>query len=197
MLSNLKIDIIATLTSIDFKSSPVDLAVRFGNRLPGDLFSEKIIEEHMVPMVSPSLLPEGGLSSPEDLKVFELIHDKSISLIKDDAPDWKDWFEQAGVKEDNPSRGVYFNQADHALQAAISGNGVVFGRLVLGLRDIIEGRLVVPFQHVIPTDLCFYFVHQLNPENEVAILSLKQWMSRNIEKDFDELGLEHIQQSWP
>ncbi len=50
------------------------------------------------------------------------------------APNWKEWFEVAGVEGVDLRRGLHFNSADHALDAAGEGAGVLLAHDLYGLR---------------------------------------------------------------
>jgi len=73
------------------------------------------------------------------------------------SPSWADWLRRARVTNVDPTRGPRFSHADHALEAALDGVGIVLGRLTLSMRDIASGRLVAPFDLMVPAQAGFYF----------------------------------------
>ena len=70
---------------------------------------------------------------------------------------WTTWLTRADVRDVDAARGSRFSHADHALEAAVDGAGIVLGRLTLAARDLRAGRLVAPFDLVLPSNASFYF----------------------------------------
>jgi LysR family transcriptional regulator, glycine cleavage system transcriptional activator len=137
----------------DFVKDGMDIAVRYGQgRYPG-LQSELLMEEDLSPVCSPALL--GGpqpLRTPEDLKYHTLIHD-------DFHVNWSMWLRTAGITGIDPHRGPAFYSSEHALQAAVLGQGVVLGRSALVADDLAAGRLIRPFTIRLPAGLAYYIVY--------------------------------------
>lgn len=170
----------ANLRISDFDNEQIDVAVRFGaGDYPG-LDALELMSEHVTPMCSPDLLiGEAPLENPEDLKRATLIHDDSLSPFPD-APDWKTWLEAAGLDDIDADRGLRFNHADHALDAAIEGAGVVMGRTVLGGRDLRLGRLVRPFELALPVGYAFYLVSPPATTSHPNVTAFRDWVLQEI-----------------
>src|SRR5262249_8630105 len=109
----------------DFVKDGMDIALRCGRgRYPG-LQSELLMEEDLSPVCSPALLDGAHpLRAPEDLKHHTLIHD-------DFHVNWSIWLRAAGITGIDPHRGPAFYSSEHAVQAAVLGQGVVLGRSAL------------------------------------------------------------------
>ena len=78
------------------------------------------------------------LRSPHDLPRFPLIQIDLPGLV----PTWADWLQGAGIDGVDTTRGLRLNVADHALDAASEGTGVVLGYKLVASHDIALGRLV-------------------------------------------------------
>jgi LysR family glycine cleavage system transcriptional activator len=75
------------------------------------------------------------------------------------------------------------NVADHALDAASEGAGVVLGYKVVASRDIGLGRLVAPFGPEIPVPgRSYYFVCPKGDEKRPAIKAFRDWVFAEIEE---------------
>lgn len=135
----------ATLRLLDFDRDDVDLAIRFGQGPDPGLVSIPLVEEWMTPMMVPSLAET--VSSPDDLARFPMIRDGSVDFLKP-AVGWPAWLRLAGANVPD-IHGPHFNQADHAIGAALAGAGVVLGRLTLTEAALREGRLVMPFRETL------------------------------------------------
>jgi LysR family glycine cleavage system transcriptional activator len=137
---------------VDFRTSNVDAAIRYGQgRWPG-LDAEWLMAEHLFPVCSPKLLTgERALRQPEDLKHATLLHTSST------IDDWRLWLTAAGLPAHlSQNRGLTFDLAFMTIQAAIDGLGVAMGHTAYVADDVANGRLVVPFNVSMPS--AGYFV---------------------------------------
>lgn len=132
----------ASLKLMDLDRDDVDVAIRFGPEphLPGH-FVEPIMDEWVTPMMRPRLAAE--MSDPEAIKKLVHLHQEDLARIEPDVS-WSRWYDATGLSAPTDG-GPRFSQADHAIDAATAGAGVVLGRVSLALRDLQEGRLVAPF----------------------------------------------------
>ncbi|MEQ8401272.1 MAG: transcriptional regulator GcvA [Roseitalea porphyridii] len=154
----IELRIAANLSLSDLRKDAIDVAIRFGaGHYPG-LRVEPLAEDAVLPLISPVLLAErfGGALTFGDLAALTLLHDDSAAFLPN-AVTWATWLKQAGADGIDPSRGARFNHADHALEAAVDQAGIALGRLTLAARDIRAGRLVAPFDLVMPANASFYF----------------------------------------
>ena len=167
---------LATLRLIDFDRDEVDVAIRFG--LGGDkgVYSRSLIQEWMTPMMTPQMAEE--FDTPEKLVQATLVHDDSISFFKTPT-DWAAWAQAVGVNLDT-SHGPRFSQADHALDAAIAGAGVVMGRVSLATRALEAGRLVAPFEVGLISDAQFRFICPEGNEKRPHIAAFEAWVMEEI-----------------
>lgn len=168
--------IVADLGLADLERDGVDVAIRFGRVAAGQgLHVEALIEEGVRPMCSPAVAAR--LADPLDLRSATLIDDCSLRLVDAAAPDWAGWARLAGARlgeKAHPS--LSFNQADHALQAAMGGAGVMLGRRVLATPAIQSGRLLALWERDMPTGLWFYFVCRSSALQRPEIQSFRSWV---------------------
>jgi LysR family transcriptional regulator, glycine cleavage system transcriptional activator len=168
---------LATLRVIDFDRDDVDVAIRFGLGHDKAVYSRPLIHEWMTPMMVPSLAET--IRSPDDLAGAVLIHDDSIGFFRNPA-DWAAWCQAAGIRIDT-SHGPRFSQADHALDAAIAGAGVVLGRVSLATRALESGRLVAPFQIGLVAEAQFRFICPLGHEKRPHVAAFEAWVLSEIQ----------------
>jgi LysR family glycine cleavage system transcriptional activator len=145
---------LATLRIINFDRDEVDVAIRFGLGQDKGVYARPLIDEWLTPMMTPAMAEQ--ITSPEMLAEATLIHDESLSYFNVPS-DWNTWSKAAGVDLDT-SHGPLFSQADHAIDAAIAGAGVVLGRVSLATRALETNRLVAPFEVGILSEPQFRFV---------------------------------------
>ena len=130
----------ATLRLLDFDHDEVDVAIRFGKG--GDdsgLFVRPVIREWVTPMMQPLLARQ--FTTPASLRRATLMYQDGLATITPEVT-WPAGFDVAGLGRPQP--GARFRQADHALDAACAGAGVILGRVSLADRALREGLPVAP-----------------------------------------------------
>lgn len=169
----------ASVGFVNFARDDVDVGVRLSSGAHPDLYVEKLSEEWVLPLCSPRLLEgERPLKGPHDLAGFTLIQVDLPGVV----PTWEDWLRTAGIEGVDTTRGLRLNVADHALDAAIEGVGVVLAYKVVASRDIGLGRLVVPFGPEIPVPgRAYHFVCPRGHEKRAPIKAFRDWAFAEIE----------------
>ena len=172
----------STMVLADFVRDGVDVAIRnmqVGKTISG-LVAERLADLDMLPVCSPRLLEEGGLSRPEDLKNAKLIHDDSL-VGRAKLPTWADWLKAAGVSSINFNRGLHFNSADHALDATVEGAGVLLAHKPLAFDDLRTGRLVAPFDLILPSGRAFHFVCPVGSVTRPPVAAFRAWLKEEVD----------------
>ncbi|EAQ44449.1 MAG: transcriptional regulator [Roseobacter sp. MedPE-SWde] len=168
----------ATLRNMDLARDDVDVAIRFGYGLDEDLYSVPIRKEWLTPVMTPELAEQ--FPTPQSLVEAPLIFDDSIGFLQPPC-DWPTWFRAVGIKF-TPQHGTHFSNADHAINAAVAGMGVVLGRRPMIIADLQEGRLVAPFKIAIETKARFRFLCLPGAEKRPQIEAFRDWFLAEIEK---------------
>jgi LysR family glycine cleavage system transcriptional activator len=155
---------------VDFATEGVDLGVRYGLGGYTDLQAEKLFEEEVFPVCSPTLLP----SPPEQvgaewLARMTLIHD-TTSGFDPGFPTWRTWLLGRGMRDVDSTRGLQLNSSLLTIQAAIAGQGVALCRRVIVEGDVQAGRLVQPFDGIEATRCAYYVVY---PAKSLALRKVK------------------------
>jgi LysR family glycine cleavage system transcriptional activator len=168
----------ASLRIMDFGRDNIDVAIRFGYGPDPGLFALPLAEEWVVPVMTPELAAQ--YPTPESLTKAVLIVDSSIDFLKP-AVNWQAWFSMMGIDADL-SYGPHFSQADHAIDAAHAGAGIVLGRRAFVIKDLAEGRLVAPFPHALRTGARFRFLCAEGMETRPQIAAFQSWILQEINK---------------
>lgn len=168
----------ANVNYVNFAVDGVDVGIRLSSGAHPDLHVEKLADEWLVPLCSPRLLEgERPLRTPRDLPNFTLIQVDLPGVV----PTWADWLEAAGIAGIDTSRSLRLNVADHALDAASEGAGVVLGYKLVASRDLGLGRLVVPFGPQLPVPgRAYHFVCAKGHEKRPTIKAFRDWMFAEI-----------------
>ena len=157
---------------VDFRRDDVDMAVRYGRGHWPGLQAHWLMAEHIFPVCSTALLNDARpLRQPEDLAHHTLLH-TTVSR-----EDWQLWLTAAGLPLSIAARrGLTFDQGFMAVQAAMEGLGVALGRTHLVEADIAAGRLVAPFDMVLPQDAGYYFVTPVATADAPKIALFRDWL---------------------
>jgi LysR family glycine cleavage system transcriptional activator len=172
---------------VDLLADGVDFAVRHGmGRYPG-LEVERLINDRLQPVCSPSILPESKrLSSSMELKHFTLLHDEHHE-------DWAMWLRAVEGDGDgdgvDPSKGPVFVDSNGAIDAAIAGRGIALVRKALVSAELSAGRLIMPFRTSIETPIAYYLVY-----DETALLQrrnkrFRDWLMAEADADQREYAI--------
>jgi len=164
---------------VDFQREEVDMAVRYGRGHWPGVRAQWLMAEDIFPVCSPALLKDARpLRRPEDLAHHTLLH-ASVSR-----EDWRLWLTAAGLPVSLAlRRGLNFDQSFMALQAAMEGLGVALGRTRLVERDIAAGRLVVPFDVMLPSDAGFYIVAPEETADAPKIRLFRDWLVQSVARE--------------
>ncbi len=170
----------ASVGYANFTSDGVDVGIRLSSGVHPDLYVEKLSDEALLPLCSPRLLDGAApLRAPQDLAHFPLIQVDLPGLV----PTWADWLDMTGVDGIDTTRGLRLNVADHALDAASEGMGVVLAYKLVAARDIVLGRLVSPFGPEMPVPgRSYYFVCAKGQEKRAAVKAFRDWVFAEIEE---------------
>ena len=162
---------------VDFIRDGIDLAIRYGEGNSQGVVSELLSEEDVSPVCSPELLRgKHPLRKPEDLRHHRLIHDNFRI-------GWATWLESAGVQGIDSARGVRFDSAAYAVEAAVQGEGVLLGRSALVAADLAAGRLVRPFELALSSRWRYYVVYPEGALRQRKVKAFRDWLFAEMDAD--------------
>jgi DNA-binding transcriptional LysR family regulator len=136
----------ATSTLLDLERDRIDIAIRYCAPEAAPANAIKLFGGDVVPVCSPRLLrdPARPLKAPADLRRHVLLHydDPDVSLPWHA---WSTWLEAAGVAGLKPAGSLHFSHLDHAIRAAVEGQGIALGIRPVLHQLLSEKRLAMPF----------------------------------------------------
>lgn len=161
---------------VDFVRDDIDVGIRFGDGEYPELESIFLFSFDLIPVCSPELLTDGkGLGDLSDIRHHTLLHDDDRN-IDPSWPDWAMWLATAGVDDIDASRGIYFNQGEMIIEAAIEGQGIALVSSVMAAGEIESGRLVQPFETRLPVRLRFHLVTSAQKARNPKVAEFRQWI---------------------
>ena len=160
---------------VDFLQEDIDIAIYYEKGdYPPNIHSNTLLYEFLTPVCSPALLDgKHSLNNPEDLKHHTLLHDGATT-------EWRNWLKLAQVKHIDVRHGPVFSHSSMVMQAAIHGQGVALGHSVLSQPDIQAGRLVRPFDIVLPSDYKYDLVCPEEWAERPKIRAFRDWILETV-----------------
>jgi len=160
---------------VEFARDGVDAGIRYGTGEWPGVHAEFLFSETLFPVGAPSLFAaKGGVSKPDDLARFPLIH--TLPYIDD----WRLWLTAAGATGVDPDHGSRFDNNLAAYKAAEQGLGVAIGRGMLLEEPLAAGRLVAPFEVKLTTSHAYYFVCAAGTERVRKVALFHDWLEGEV-----------------
>jgi LysR family glycine cleavage system transcriptional activator len=153
-----------------------DVAIRFGQGHWSDGPWHLLFKETLVPICSPGYLEkEGEISSAALLSQHRLIE------VTTSVPDWVGWdqyFKQVNEERSLVRGSLRFGNYVQAVQAALSGEGIMLGwRSVVG--DLLKSKsLVIALNKPVHLDSGYYFKSVRPNEDAYCASEFLGWLSR-------------------
>ena len=164
----------------NFTTDGVDVAIRNSLGPPSGLYYEKLDEVRLIIVASPEYVDkQGPFERPRDLASATLIHDTSLGGIAG-LPVWDDWLREYGEEISGGAYGIRFSSADHSIDAAEEGAGVLLATELIVTDDLKKGRLIKLFDITMPTRRSMYFVCPVGRENVSKIKVFRDWLQQEI-----------------
>lgn len=161
---------------VNLSEENVDVAIRYGREVSDGAAAERLFEEYVFPVGSPALI--GSLASigpaTDILRRLPLIHDTN-ALERSYLPSWSGWLAQHGIAGVDVGRGLFLDPS-LAVQAAVEGRGLLLGRSVIVIDDLMAERLVRPLPQAVRSPNCFYLVHVERSRTTSRVAAFRDWL---------------------
>lgn len=161
---------------VDFAREDIDVGIRFGTGEFPDLNTVFLFSFDLIPVCSPGLVEQGkDLKSLYDLRHYTLLH-SNYDDVDSSWPDWGMWLAAAGVDDIDTSRGMFFNQSEMIIEAALEGQGVALVASVIAAGEIAAGRLIQPFETRLPVRLSYHVVTTEQKARSGKVAAFRNWL---------------------
>jgi len=171
----------ATMAQVDFAREEMDLAVRHGNGTWAGLEAVRLCSERLFPVCSPALVSGRNRPlEPPDILKFPILH-----LENSEA--WSRWFDTAGIDGTQAAHGPTLNRASMLIDAAVNGQGIALARTTLAAWDLINGRLVRPFDMSLRLPNSYWIVCPKATAVLPKIATFRDWLLAEAAEDLRRL----------
>jgi len=136
---------------VDFMNTDFHAAVRYGRGEWQHTRAEKMLDDWVFPVASPSLVAQlGRIETIADFGKYPLLHSSSEP--------WVEWMRRVGGDTTRLERGPVLDDSASVLTAAEQGHGLALARWSLVAGDLAAGRLVRPSGQSVRQQHAYYFV---------------------------------------
>ncbi len=160
--------IISSVWNEEADDDAFDLDIRYGEGNWPGVKSHRLTRESLTPVCSPALM--NTLRNPQDLANHRLIH---VLGYRDG---WALWLKRAGVRLDQKTPPLQFDNSLLAFKLAAEGAGVALGRTSMLDAEIKAGHLVKAFDLSVPVDEGFYLIEKQPPQHPKHAALFSQWL---------------------
>lgn len=135
----------------ELESARFDIAIAYGR--PPDTVEhvEPLLVERLRPLCSPAFAASANLRHPVDLRRATLIH--SVNALT-----WTEYLRGFGQADLQPANELWLDRSTMAIEAAVSGLGVVLESEILAAEELRDGRLVAPFGTEFQVETTSYYL---------------------------------------
>jgi LysR family glycine cleavage system transcriptional activator len=152
---------------VDFKKTEVHAAIRMGGGSWSGLYSDKIMDEWLVPVCQPALLAKlGPVSDHADLKRYRLLHSSTER--------WSDWLLDG--QHDETALRISIDDSAAVVRAAEAGSGLALARWSLVADDVRLGRLAVASKKITRHVRTYYFVCPPKYRDMPKVAAFHRWL---------------------
>jgi DNA-binding transcriptional LysR family regulator len=161
------LDMCNKLEPFDLLGEAADVAFSFGHGAWPAAECIRLLDEEVVPVCSPNILPPKPLGDPMELTDLVLLQ----NATRPEA--WHDWFASLDRHTEHSYHGPRFDTFDMAMRAARVGCGVALVPRFLADEELSEGKLVVPWNHSVASENAYYLAY---PEHAAEVPKLRAFV---------------------
>lgn len=165
---------------LDLASGEADVGVRCGLGGWKGVRATKLMDEEVVAVASPHLLPAAHMDLPDWLGEQTLIED-ATSHRGGGFPSWDDWLAHVGASPREGGPVLRINATGAVVQAAVAGQGVALVRRVLVANELATRRLCELFpNHGWPIRWAYYVVAAPQALRRREVAAFYNWLIEDV-----------------
>ena len=132
--------------------SGYDVLITMGQDPAPEVKCVRLFSRINKPVCSPHYLSRHGvIESPSDISNADLLHDETRNA-------WQEWFERAGISEDDVSKGPVFQDFNLLATAVVAGHGVALCPVEIIGNELARGDLIVLSEIATQEDEAYFVI---------------------------------------
>ena len=184
---DIHVNLVTQLEPFDFKQEKLDAAIHFGKeRWPG-ADCKVLLNEHVIPVCSPTLQQTHQFQEPADLLQVPLLHLSSRSEA------WARWFGLHRVRFNGNHTSMLLDQFSTITQLAKSGIGIGLLPEFLFQEVLERGSLVPAWPHSTQSEESYYLVWPKHRSSYPPLVAFYEWMQQQITPKHEQAATEAVQ----
>ncbi|MGE4335080.1 MAG: LysR family transcriptional regulator [Pigmentiphaga sp.] len=137
---------------------------------------DRVLPLTITPLCSPKFAEKYlDPDDPTSLREAPLLHDDR-GLIYEGQAFWDMWLRAAHITEVDTSCGQHLSHSTIAVDAAVSGQGIVATTIELARSKVESGQLIAPFPISVPWSIGYYLVATNASAEREAVQALRTWL---------------------
>jgi LysR family glycine cleavage system transcriptional activator len=151
--------------------APADLQIVYGDdKLWADRAS-LLFSEDFQPLCAPALLGQGAIESPDQLLRHTLLSTSQNAVT------WEEWLDWQGIDLDkSPVATLQLDPSHLAIEAAVSGLGIILESSVLVQSHLVSGKLVAPCPELSRPGLAYWLFTSSPRKAGSAVDVVIEWL---------------------
>lgn len=154
----------------DLDLAGIDAAIGVGDGVWPGMQAYRLMDESLIPVISPDLIQSRPLGTPSDLTSYPLLQ----VAARPDA--WKRWFLDNDLPLSAMKPGPQFELTSHLIQAVSSGIGVGLLPAFLVKDELESNRLKRAFDLPLKSNAAYYLFIPSDKQDLAPIATFKNWL---------------------
>jgi len=159
----------------DLDKERVDVAFFFGHGAWPKAECIKLLDEEMVAVCAPEVIPDGGIQNPLALTDMVLLQ----SATRPEA--WHNWFKAQDLYTEHSYHGPRFDTFSMTLRAARAGCGVALVPRFLAEEELTAGQLTTPWEFSLTSRDAYYLAYPEHKAEQAKIRGFIDWILEHLE----------------
>lgn len=170
-----KLRLIGAESEPDLNSGETDFRISYGDQSRLHAHHAELFTDWVVPACAPGLLASHPTQTPSQLLAMPLIAIDWES-VHQPPPNWTDWAHSAGMDDSSVTHTLTFSLSGAAIDAALAGRGLVLAPMAMITSDLMQGRLVLPFDHRLQLPQPYFLAWDRAALNKPFGHEFRQWV---------------------
>lgn len=164
------IHIHSRIGQFDLDLAGIDAVIGVGDGIWPGMQAHHLMDETLIPVISPALLESHSLTTPADLTRYPLLHVAARPYV------WQRWFKKYGLPPESMKPGPRFELTSHLIQAVSSGMGIGLLPDFLVDDELKNNRLQIAFELPLKSEAAYYLFIPADRQTLMPIEIFKNWL---------------------